>query len=406
MDDTNTTLTVQPKPDRAFAERDSQPARPPFECLALLLQGGGALGAYQGGVYQALSEAQLDPDWVAGISIGAVNAALIAGNPLGARVEKLREFWQRVSDSRPFDGAALLDMVPVEALGDLARTVADQLSAGAALVAGVPGFFAPRVPVSWLQLPGTPGATSYYDTAPLRSTLEELVDFDRINSRETRFSVGAVNVSTGNFVCFDNTTQPIGPEHVMASGALPPGFPAIEIEGERYWDGGLVSNTPLHWVLECQPRRDTLAFQVDLWSARGPVPRNMAEVMTRQKEIQYSSRTRSNSDRFRNAQKLRNAVASLLQKLPDQLRHSPEVALLEPAASPKVCNVVQLIYRAKQYEGASMDYEFSRRSMEEHWSTGYHDTVRTLRHREVLQRPNKLEGVQMFDFAQQDGTEE
>lgn len=374
--------------------------RPPFECITLLLQGGGALGAYQGGVYQALSEAHLDPEWVAGISIGAVNAALIAGNPPEARVAKLREFWRRVTEAAPWDLSGLLGATPYTVRGDFARGVVNQLSAGAALLGGVCSFFAPRAPVAWLQPPGSPEATSYYDTAPLKSTLENLIDFDRINSGQVRFSVGAVNVSTGNFVYFDNTTHNIGPEHVMASGALPPGFPAVEIEGEFYWDGGLVSNTPLQWVLESEPRRDTLAFQVDLWSARGAVPRTMAEVMTRQKEIQYSSRTRNASDRFRDTQKLRNAVSSLLQKLPAELWDTPEVALLAPRSSPKVCNLVQLIYHAKQYEGDSKDYEFSRLSMEDHWRAGYHDTVRTLRHPEVLERPHNLEGVLTFDLSQ------
>ena len=193
-----------------------------------------------------------------------------------------------------------------------------------------------------------------------------------------RFSVGAVNVATGNFVYFDNSTHVIRPEHVMASGALPPGFPPIEIEGEYYWDGGLVSNTPLQWVLECPERRDTLAFQVDLWNARGAVPRTLPEVMTRQKEIQYSSRTRANSDRFKHEQKLRNALADLMAKVPDELRKSPEWQLLHPEADGKVYNVIQLIYRSKDHEGGSKDYEFSRRSMEDHWTAGYHDTVRTL----------------------------
>ena len=400
MESTSVTPSADKKPSRAARKSHKQLLRPPFESIALLLQGGGALGAYQGGVYQALSEAHLDPDWVAGISIGAVNAALIAGNAPEARLGKLREFWKRVTRSSPLDGVALLGMAPFAVRGDLARGVANQLSAGAALVGGVPGFFAPRIPVAWLQPPGSPEATSYYDTAPLRSTLEELIDFDRINSGDVRFSVGAVNVGTGNFVYFDNTTHTIGPEHVMASGALPPAFPAVEIEGEFYWDGGLVSNTPLQWVLESEPRRDTLVFQVDLWSARGSTPRTMTEVMTRQKEIQYSSRTRSNSDRFKYTQKLRNAVAGLLEKLPHELRDSPEVTILEPVACPKVYNLVHLIYRAKQYEGDCKDYEFSRRSMEDHWLAGYHDTVRTLRHPEVLQRPHNLEGVLTFDLSQ------
>jgi NTE family protein len=393
-------MSVDDKQTRTARRRHTALKRPPFESITLLLQGGGALGAYQGGVYQALSEAHLEPDWVAGISIGAMNAALIAGNPPEARVARLREFWQRVTQVAPWGGAALLSMAPGAGRGDFARSLLNQLSAVAALAGGVAGFFAPRYPVAWLQPPGSPEATSHYDTAPLKSTLERLIDFDRINAGQMRFSIGAVNVGTGNFVYFDNTTHKIGPEHVMASGALPPAFPAVEIEGEFYWDGGLVSNTPLQWVLESEPRRDTLAFQVDLWSARGTLPRTIAEVLTRQKEIQFSSRTRSSSDRFRYTQKLRNAVASLLPKLPAELRNSPEVALLQAHATPKVYNLVQLIYRAKQYEGDSKDYEFSRDSMEEHWRAGYYDTVRTLRHPEVLSRPNNREGVMTFDLSQ------
>ena len=375
-------------------------ARPPFECIAFLLQGGGALGAYQAGVYEALAEASLSPDWVAGISIGAVNAALIAGNRPSERVEKLREFWELITAAGPWDGIAQLSLAPSVVRGEFTRGFLNQLSAGTALVAGAAGFFAPRVPGAWLQPPGSIEATSYYDTGPLKATLERLVDFERINAGETRFSIGAVNVTTGNFLYFDNTTHTITAEHVLASGALPPGFPAVEIEGEFYWDGGLVSNTPLQWVLESEPRRDTLAFQVDLWSARGTLPRTLPEVMTRQKEIQYSSRTRNNSDRFKYTQRLRNALASLLQKLPDEFRESPELAILKAHTEAKAYNLIQLIYRAKQYEGDSKDYEFSRLSMEDHWRAGYHDTVRTLRHPEVLERPNNLEAVMTFDLAQ------
>jgi NTE family protein len=374
-------------------------ARAPFECIALLLQGGGALGAYQGGVYQALAEGHLDPDWIAGISVGAINAALIAGNSRDRRVEYLRRFWEMVTYASPLDGMMMFE--PSAAMqGEVARGLLNRMSASATALVGVPGFFAPRFPTVWLQPAGSVAATSYYDTTQLKSTLERLIDFDRINSGEMRFSVGAVNVSTGNFVYFDNTTHIIAAEHVMASGALPPGFPAIEIEGEFYWDGGLVSNTPLQWVLERDARQDTLAFQVDLWSARGDFPRNIAEVMTRQKEIHYSSRTRNSSDGFRREQKLRNALSSLIEKLPEDLQNAPELEVLRPAAHPAVYNIVQLIYRAKGYEGDSKDYEFSRQSMEEHWGAGYYDTVRTLRHSEVLQRPQNLEGVLTFDLGQ------
>ena len=375
--------------------------RPRFECIALLLQGGGALGAYQAGVYQALSERALHPDWVAGISIGAINAAIIAGNPPAMRVERLREFWQGITAHPAWEWAGDLGSRIMKEYR--ARTVFNQMSAAATLFGGVPGFFAPRVPTPWLRPAGSLEATSYYDTHCLVTTLERLVDFDLINSGKTRFSVGAVNVRTGNFIYFDNTTDIIGPAHILASSALPPGFPAIEIEGERYWDGGLVSNTPLHWVLQYGPRQDTLAFQVDLWSARGDFPRNMAEVSTRQKEILYSSRTRDNTDRFRNTQKIRHAVASLLKDLPDRLRSRPDVGVLSSFGDHKVYNIVHLIYRAKQYEGDSKDYEFSRLSMEDHWRAGYHDTIRTLRHPEAVERPANLEGISIFDLAEHGG---
>jgi NTE family protein len=369
--------------------------RPPFECIALLLQGGGALGAYQAGVYEALAEADLDPDWVAGISIGAINGALIAGNAPKVRVDKLRAFWEGVT-TKPWWCWSERDSLLLK--GDAARQWLNQLNAGFAMVGGASGFFTPRFPAPWLHPPGTADATSIYDTSGLKTTLETLIDFDRLNANAMRFSIGAVNVRSGNFVYFDTKTRTIGPEHIMASGALPPGFPPIEIEGEDYWDGGLVSNTPLQWVVDSQPRLDTLAFQVDLWSARGELPRTLAEVSTRKQEIQYSSRTRAGTDSFKYAERMRRAMADLLEKLPEPLQNGPEAQLLRTAADHKVYNIVQLIYRAKNYEGHSKDYEFSRASMEEHWRAGYHDAVRTLRHPEVLERPTNHEGVFTFDL--------
>ena len=371
-------------------------ARPPFECVALLLQGGGALGAYQAGVYEALTEADLDPDWIAGISIGAINGALIAGNAPEVRVDKLRVFWEGVT-TKPWwcwsdQSNTLLPK------SDAARQWLSQLNAGFAIVGGASGFFTPRFPAPWMYPPGVADATSIYDTGGLKSTLEKLIDFDRLNEGVMRFSIGAVNVRTGNFVYFDTEKHAIGPEHIMASGALPPGFPAIEIDGEHYWDGGLVSNTPLQWVVDSQPRLDTLAFQVDLWSARGELPRTLAEVSTRKQEIQYSSRTRAGTDSFKDIQRMRRAMADLFEKLPEALKNGPEVRLLRQAADHKAYNIVQLIYHAKNYEGHSKDYEFSRASMREHWRAGYYDAVRTLRHPEVLQRPINHEGVFTFDL--------
>ena len=376
----------------------SQAARrqPPFECVALLLQGGGALGAYQAGVYEALAEADIHPNWVAGISIGAINSALIVGNPPDKRVDRLREFWNGVTDNRL--GYLTDQLLSPLVKGDWQRGLVSQLSAGLTMAVGAPGFFAPRAASPFAYPSGAIEATSFYDTAKLKSTLERLVDFDRVNSKHVRLSIGAVNVRTGNFVYFDNATHTIRPEHVMASGALPPGFPAVEIDGEFYWDGGLVSNTPLEWVLESEPRLDTLAFQVDLWNAVGDFPGNLAEVETRRKDIQYSSRTRANTAHFKHVQRLRNTVATLLDDLPDDMKNHSAVGVLRPAAEQKLYNIVHLIYRARNYEGHSKDYEFSQSSMRNHWRAGYHDTLRTLRHPDIFERPRNHEGVAIFDL--------
>jgi NTE family protein len=372
---------------------------PPFECIALLLQGGGALGSYQAGVYEALAEANLHPEWVAGISIGSVNAALIAGNPPEARVERLRDFWESVCTSP----LGIPYFKSIEITDNFTRRFVNQTRALNILLFGAPHFFQPRIPSPVFWPSDHADSVSHYSTAPLKATLERLVDFDRINEGNMRFSVGAVNVRTGNFTYFDSTTHRIGPSHVIASGSLPPGFPATEIDGEYYWDGGLVSNTPLQWVLDSRPRQDTLAFQVDLWNSDGELPHDLVETEVRQKEIQFSSRTRAATDQYKKAQKLRLAVADLIKELPDQLRGQASVKMLEAEADEKICNIVHLIYHAKKYEGIAKDYEFSRRTMEEHWQAGYDDAVRTLIHPEVLQRPDKLEGVRTFDFTQDGG---
>jgi NTE family protein len=403
----------------------SPPARnrPPFERIALVLQGGGALGAYQAGVFQALAEAGLEPDWVSGISIGSFNSAIIAGNPPEARVDKLREFWESITQpyvewpaaaasqrNAAAAGAALAPQLPpfwtfasalVPALKvDTARGLLNQWAAGRVLFNGTPAFFALRPVTPWFWPGGSEWATSYYDTGALRSTLEQLIDFDRINSGSMRLSMGAVNVQTGNFRFFDSKTDRIGPEHVMASGALPPAFAPVEVDGEYYWDGGLVSNTPLRWVVDSRPQQDTLVFQVDLWPSRGELPLNMAQVNTRQKEIIYSSRTRAASTHFNEMQCVRNSLSILLNKLPAELADGPEVEMLRSFAERKVWTLIQLIYHAKNYEGDSKDYEFSRLSMVDHWRAGYDDTVRTLAHPEALERPQTEEGVFIFDIAE------
>ena len=368
----------------------------PFESVALVLQGGGALGAYQAGVYEALLAKGVEPSWYAGISIGAINSAILAGNPPERRIERLREFWELVTSG---DGGAWLAPWAEFLTEGLMRGWLNQLSAGRIMAQGAPGFFSPRVPPPYLRPSATPGATSWYDCAPLRATLERLVDFDRINARDVRFSVGAVNVRTGNFAYFDNETQTIRPEHAMASGALPPAFAPVEIEGELYWDGGLVSNTPLDWVLSARSDLDTLVFQVDLWSARGEAPRDLMDVANRAKEIQYSSRTRAATDSFRRLQHLRAVYNELLALMPPELAATPQARFLARAADPAVYNIVQLIYRSPDYEGQSKDYEFSRRTMEDHWAAGRRDAETTLAHPEVLTLPRGSNAVHVYDFV-------
>ena len=351
---------------------------PPPQDRVLVLQGGGALGSYQAGVFEALDEAGLRPGWVAGISIGAINAALIAGNPPELRVERLRTFWEQSA------GAVTC---PVPWGGDQMRALWNEAAAGWIAAFGVPGFFRPRVPPAVFAAPGTPEAISLYDTSPLRETLERLVDFERINAGEIRLSVGAVNVRTGNFTYFDNTKQRIGPEHIMASGALPPGFPPVEIDGDWYWDGGVVSNTPLQYVLDEQGRQDLLIFQLDLFSARGELPRTLAEAIEREKDIRYSSRTRLNTDANLALHRAKVALRRVLDALPPELATAEDMALLHDMARENAVTVVQLIYRSKVWEGNSKDYEFSEATMREHWAAGAADVQRTLHRRDLIHAP-------------------
>jgi len=357
---------------------------------ALVLQGGGALGAYQAGVYAGVFERHRALDWVAGVSIGAINAALIAGNPPDMRVRRLREFWDLVSS-----GPA--QRVPTWYFD---RTAFNQWSATSAAMFGVPGFFEPRRSPALLLGASAP-VLSYYDTTPLKATLERLVDFDRINHREVRFSVGAVNVRTGNSIYFDNTVQRIGPEHIMASGALPPGFAPVHIDGEDYWDGGIVSNTPLQYVLDTHPRSEPLlVLQVDLFSSHGAMPGTISETLERQKDITYSSRTRMNTDALASNMNLQQAVADLIRKLPPALRNDPSVASVCAQLSHKPIEIVHLIYRDKPYELESKDYEFSRASVDEHWDAGLRDIRNTLDHPEWLQSASQTNGVTTFDLTE------
>ena len=372
--------------------------RAPFDRIALLLQGGGSLGAYQAGAFQALAEANLQPDWVAGISIGSMNSALIAGNPPEKRVERLRAFWEEIT-APPLGPMGITLSPSVELPDPASHSIVNQMGAASNVLFGAPHFFRPRMPPPYLVPPAGPKTLSYYDTSPLKATLERLVDFDRINAGTMRFSVGATNMRSGEQIYFDNANSRIGPEHVMASGALPPGLPPQEIDGELYWDGGLVSNTPLRWVLDSTPRKDTLAFQIDIWSRQGELPRDFVHAAIREKEIHYASRTHVLTDQFKAHQKLRIAAAELLKQLPEGRRNSLAARRVAELVDETVYNIVHLIYHSKAYEGFSTDFEFSRRSMQEHWRAGYTDAVRSLSHPEIMQRPDKAEGVRTFDWS-------
>ncbi|MBS0349524.1 MAG: patatin-like phospholipase family protein [Proteobacteria bacterium] len=387
--------------DAGLYQSPSLPAGHSYQVVALVLQGGGALGAYQAGVYQGLAEAQLHPNWVAGISIGALNAAIIAGNPPQQRVARLQEFWQTIC--RP----PLLPPSPLSQLdiGNWPEPVIGLFNgweAWRALTEGQNGFFRPRAPFGLDHAAG-PDTASYYDTAPLKATLEALVDFDRLNdSGEMRVSVGAVNVATGNFVYFDNAKERLRAEHFMASGALPPGFPAVEIGGEYYWDGGVVSNTPLQEVLTTTPRRNSLVFQVDLWSARGALPTDLSEMVSRQKDIQYSSRTRAITTYVASMQKQRRLLGELMKLVPEDARkHNPWYRRAAEEACDRLFNVFHLIYQDKQCEGNYKDFQFGARTMRDHWQSGLADIRRSLQHRNWLDMPTAEEPFITHDVHRQ-----
>ncbi|MBN9061619.1 MAG: hypothetical protein BGP06_02395 [Rhizobiales bacterium 65-9] len=365
----------------------------PYKMIGLVLQGGGALGAYQAGVFHALHEAKIEPEWLSGVSIGAINAAIIAGNRRENQLDRLQEFWRMVSDRKIW-------LFTPE--GDVFRQFRNQASAMMTTLLGLPGFFAPRDINPWLQFAGASGATSFYDTSALRETLLRLIDWDILNNQERRLSVGAVNVRTGNFRYFDSAIERIEPEHVMASGALPPAFPAVKIENEYYWDGGIVSNTPLQYLLELEELTDSLVFQVDLFSARGELPRDMEAVVGRHKDIMYSSRTRNNTDAFRRIHNLRLKLREALLRVPEDQRTKDDRAILASMEDVPQVNIVQLIYQQKSYEGHAKDYEFSGTSMREHWAAGYEDTAKTLRHRLWLKIPPEDVGMSVHDVHRDD----
>ncbi len=350
---------VHTNPPPAAGQHAAAPAAHPE--VLLVLQGGGALGSYQAGVFEALSEAGQIPSWVAGVSIGAINAALIAGNPAERRVARLTDFWERITThTRFWPQIGLPGWEAVE----------QKMGEAGAMLLGQPGFFRPRPPLEWL---GVTQPVSFYDPGELRATLEDLVDFDRINAGPTRLSVGAVNVETGNTTFFDSAQMRLGPEHVMASGALPPAMPSVEIDGQHYWDGGLVSNTPLQYVLAERQDHHNLIFQVDLFPSRGRRPTNLDEVGEREKDIRYSSRTRTGTNDAGERQNRRRQVRVFLDRLPEHLRDDPVARQLRDFACGALVDVVHLIYRPDVPQGALKDFQFDRGTMQRRWAQGLSD---------------------------------
>jgi len=352
-----------------------------FDHHILLLQGGGALGAYQAGAYEGLVEAGMAPDWVVGISIGGINAALIAGNPPERRVERLREFWDRVSSHAPLIPPPWLDPV---------RPMLNQLSASASLNFGVPHFFNRRMPPPLFFVPAEgPERLSYYDTEPLRETLLELVDFDLINRERVRISLGAVSLRTGQSVYFDNHNTRIGPDHVRASGALPPGLPPVQVDGDYYWDGGVVSNTPLMYVLQNLPRMRALVVQLDIFRPDGELPEDMDEVMRRNLDVRFSSRLPLGTEQIKKLAEMKAALTRLLGKLPASFKNDPDVQKLAPIRDVGEMTIARLTNRGLSHAGYSMDYEFSRATVNELWATGLEDVRRSVAAFESM-RPTEI----------------
>ncbi|WP_272546846.1 patatin-like phospholipase family protein [Burkholderia cepacia] len=364
---------------------------PAYDEIGLVLQGGGALGAYQAGVYEGMAEVGVEPTQIAGVSIGALNTAIIAGNAPADRTEALRGFWNTVS--QPTDPlshvGAYLSAWP--GLEDVGRRWSSAWAATRTLIEGQGGFFAPRMHAPFAGFGRKrPDQVSYYDTSALRDTLLRYANFDRINDGNIRVSVGAVNVRTGNLVYFDNSKMRLAPEHFIASGALPPGFPAVEIDGEFYWDGGLVSNTPLTEIIRESQHKDTLVFQLDLWSARGKLPGDFLDVSERTKDIQYSSRTRAITAFMSQNQKHAQMIKALLEHIPEHVRLAhPLLRDAQKTADGSAVNVVHLIYKNKTFEGHYKDYEFSKDTMREHWASGLEDIRRTFGHPEWFEIPSR-----------------
>jgi len=337
------------------------------EQVVLVLQGGGALGAYQAGVYQALMEGGIEPDWVIGTSIGAINGAIIAGNEPDKRVERLREFWQGMAKGSPLD-----QLWPTSIFGNSLANVST-------LMAGVPGFFTPNPNAIWgPTFPHGVDKAAYYSTEPLKATLGRRVDFEHLGRRHVRLSVGAVNVRSGEMRYFDSRNMPLAAAHIMASGALPPAFPAVAIDGDYYWDGGIFSNTPIEVVLEDVPRRNSLIFSVNVWQPSGNHPTTIQQVMARHKDIQFSSRGKTHVTRQAQLHRLRHVVRELANRLPAEVRADPAVQDLADYGCGTLMHLVRFLAPRLDGEDHTKDIDFTRAGIERRWQAGFDHASKVL----------------------------
>ncbi len=374
------TIAIAPKA-ASKAARASPPAKTIGQ-VVLVLQGGGALGAYQVGVYEALHDAGIEPDWVIGTSIGAINAALIAGNARDERIARLNAFWGHVESPASLAG-------PLDWLG-IGNFVANMTT----VMRGIPAFFEPNL----AALRGTRASVgvehaAYYSTEPLRRTLGELVDFDSLRTKATRLTVGAVNASTGAMRYFDSSKETLAAEHVMASGALPPAFPAIRIDGHPYWDGGLYSNTPIEAVLDDKPRRDSLIFAVNVWHQTGPEPESIWQVMGRQKDIQYASRADSHIARQKQIHRLRHVIRELSKQLPAARQADPQVKELAAFGCSTTMHVAHLVAPRLEGEDHTKDIDFTPAGVRARREAGYADTMRMVERSPWRLPTDPIEGV-------------
>jgi len=382
------TARIREEADVTHVQKDCSSYRPAsagtseFGQVVLVLQGGGALGSYQAGVYQALHEAGIEPDWIIGTSIGAINASLIAGNSSQNRLSRLREFWKRMEQN------------PVWSFRDVLPGFNEKLSYWATVTNGIPGFFRPN-PLAHAGDSYVLGAdkAGFYSTAPLEKTLTDLVDFDLVNQSSPRLTVGAAHVRSSEMRYFDSRDTKLGVRHIMASGALPPAFPAVRIEGELYWDGGILSNTPTEAVFDDNPRRDSLIFAVHLWNPTGAEPTTMAEVLTRHKDVQYSSRIASHIARQQQAHRLRHVINQLAARLPEQELKSEAVRELASYGCTTRMHVVRLLAPQLDRETHTKDVDFTPGGITKRWDAGYAHTKAVLQRKPWIGEFDPLSGV-------------